>query len=72
MLTDGRSDWTSTHIFLIISAIALVSLGWLLLRELLLKRFFGKNADFNVVVKALVGWVLVGVIILMIIDTLVG
>jgi len=48
-------------------AIAIVSVGLLSLRELALKRF-GKKADINVIAKAVVAWIFVGVAILMIIE----
>ena len=52
-------------------AIALVSVGWLSLREFALKRI-GKKADINVIVKAVVAWILVGVTILMIVKKIEG
>jgi hypothetical protein len=52
-------------------AIAIVSVGGLLLREFALKRF-GQKADMNVVVKAVVAWILVGVTLLMFIENIPG
>jgi len=52
---------------LVLAAIAIVSVGWLALRELALKRF-GKKADLSVIVKAVVVWILVGLAILMVIE----
>jgi hypothetical protein len=52
-------------------AIAVASVGLLSLREFVLKRF-GKKADPNVVVKAVVAWILVGVAILMIVEKITG
>ena len=52
-------------------AIALASVGWLSLREVALKRI-GKKADIRVIVKAVVAWVLVGLTILMIVESIEG
>ena len=52
-------------------ALAIVSVGWLSLREFALKRL-GKKADMNVIAKAVVAWILVGVAILMIVEKITG
>ena len=57
---------------LALAAIAIVSVGWLSLREFVLQKRFGKKTDINVIVKAVVAWVLVGVTILMIIENIAG
>ena len=56
---------------LILAAIAIVSVGWLSLREFALKRF-GKKADMNVIMKAVVAWILAGVLILMMAEKIIG
>ena len=58
-------------IALALVAIAFVSVGWLSLREFALKRI-GQKADMNVIAKAVVAWILVGVMILMIFEKIEG
>ena len=68
---EVREEKVKINLPLIITAIALVSVGWLSLREFVLQRF-GKKADMNVIMKAVVAWILAGVLLLMMTEKILG